>query len=134
MVPAFRRRPSGVQYIDTAIELAEHTIRYTSKKFAKKDMDLVRTLRNISFDIVKDVNFANSLYGSDLETVNLRRTTLLSARGKCWSMGAVLSSIFREIQCEITEYGWKHWGELLDQEIGLITSILQSDKERANRT
>lgn len=131
MTSAFQRTPSGIQYIDTAIQLAEHTIRYTNKKFAKKDMDLVRTLRNISFDIVKDVKFANSLYGSDLEITNLRKMTLVSARGKCWSMGAVLSSIFREIQCEISNNGWTGWGTLIDQEIALITNLLQSDKERA---
>ena len=131
MTSAFQRTPSGIQYIDTAIQLAEHTIRYTNKKFAKKDMDLVRTLRNISFDIVKDVKFANSLYGNDLEIVSLRKTTLITARGKLWSMGAVLSSIFREIQCEVTDNGWTGWGTLIDQEIALITNLLQSDKERA---
>ena len=131
MTSAFQRTPSGIQYIDTAIQLAEHTIRYTNKKFAKKDMDLVRTLRNISFDIVKDVKFANSLYGNDLDIVSLRKTTLITARGKLWSMGAVLSSIFREIQCEVTDNGWTGWGTLIDQEIALITNLLQSDKERA---
>lgn len=131
MTSAFQRTPSGIQYIDTAIQLAEHTIRYTNKKFAKKDMDLVRTLRNISFDIVKDVKFANSLYGNDLEIVSLRKTTLITARGKLWSMGAVLSSIFREIQCEVSDNGWTGWGTLIDQEIALITNLLLSDKERA---
>lgn len=126
-VPKGKRKPSGVEYIDTARELARHTLRYTNKKFSKKDMDTVRMIRNLSFSILNDVSIANSIYVITQEDKNLRRTHLMSAKGNLYALNTMLSVIMELMQNEVTPYGWTQWGTLISKEINLISQVLKSD-------
>ena len=126
-VPLGKRKPSGVQYLDTARELAIHTLRYTNKKFAKKDTDIIRRLRDLALDILENVSSANSIFVKTQKDKEMRRTCLMNARNNLFSLSSLLSVVMEVINNEITEYGWTCWGELIDKEIKLITGLMRSD-------
>lgn len=131
-VPKYKRKESNVEYIDTARELALHTLRYTNKKFAKKDMDLVRTIRNLSFSILNDVSIANSIYVVTMADKELRRGHLIKAKGDLYALNTLLSVIKdpKLMQNTVTPYGWRHWGEIISKEINLISKVMKSDLKK----
>lgn len=147
-VPAYRRRESGIQYIDTARELVVHTIGY-ARKFPKSMMflltkDIVDTAKSIYTNVV----IANSCKPTSADAVKFRRAHFDEARGQIDALDGLLSialEMYSEKLLEksvkttdkdgnervkkqgISDYGWVHWGELLEKEKKLIKGILAVD-------
>lgn len=128
------RLPSGVQYIDTARELVVHTIQYC-KKFPKNLMFLItKDLVDTSKSIYKNVVIANSIYPKSKLDIELRYKYLIAAKGYVEALDGLLS-IAEELynkapgEAKISDYGWVHWGELIETEIKLIKSVIASDSK-----
>lgn len=126
------RLPSGVQFIDTARELVVHTIQY-AKKFPKSLMFFItKDLVDTSKSIYKNVVIANSIYPKSKLDVELRYKYLVAAKGYVEALDGLLS-IAEELynkapgETKISDYGWVHWGELLETELKLIKSVITSD-------
>lgn len=126
-VPMGKRKPSPIQFLETARELAVHTLKYTNKTFAKKDTDVIRRLRDLAINIFNNASAANSVFVATQEDKAIRRQYLVNARGDLFALSSMLSVVMEVISTEITEYGWSHWGELIDKEIRLITALMKKD-------
>lgn len=122
-----QRRLSSIQYIDTARELVIHTIKY-AKKFPKSAMfliikDIVDTAREIYKEVVK----ANSCYPRSKDDVSFRYGHLLEAKGAVDDLDGLLSIAKELFEADISEYGWLHWGDLINKEMNLIKGVISSD-------
>ena len=131
-VPVMKRKESSMQFLDTARELYEHTLKYTSKQFAKKDFGIISKVRDKVDIIFSNVVEANAIYPNIPEDFDERIKLFKEAKQKCDSLTATLSSIKRVLQNTVTEFGWSNWGKLLNEETELIARIIRSDKERKN--
>ena len=158
-VHKLERKESRMKYLDTAVQLYEHTAQYTRKQFSRKDWDYVVRLRDKADLILMKVCEANSIFPTTREDFDTRRKLLIEARGVCYALVSVLSSMQRlskqvEKDSEqdkdsykytkkvnkpnilvnsVTDYGWDHWGDLCVDEIAAIDGILRSDKERSEK-
>lgn len=158
-VHKLERKESKMKYLDTAVQLYEHTAQYTRKQFSRKDWDYVVRLRDKADLILMKVCEANSIFPTTKEDFEKRRILLIEARGVCYALAAILSSMQRlskqvEKDTEqdkeaykytkkahkpdvlvnsVTDYGWDHWGDLCWDEITAIDGILRSDKERSEK-
>ena len=124
-----KRKQSGVQFLNTAMKIAEHTFKYTtSKKFDKCDKDVVRRVRDLSLEILVEVEKANAIFPKCQIDVEQRYIHFISAIGSCEALCSLLSVVKYSITNKITAYGWQKWGEYLGEEISLIKGIITSDK------
>lgn len=120
-------RLSSIQYIDTARELVIHTIKY-AKKFPKSAMFLiVKDIVDTAREIYKEVAKANSCYPRSKEDVSFRYAHLLEAKGAVDNLDGLLSVAKELFEVDISEYGWLHWGELINKEMNLIKGVISSD-------
>lgn len=125
-----KRKQSGVQFLNTAMKIAEHTFRYTtSKKFDKCDRDVVRRIRDLSLEILQEVEKANAIFPKSQIDIEQRYIHFISAIGSCEALCSLLCVIKYSITNKVTAYGWKMWGEYLAEEISLIRGIINSDKK-----
>lgn len=125
-----KRTQSPVQFVDTAMLLVEHTIRYTRKQFNNKDYDIVRRLRDMSMNILDCVTKANGIFPKSNDDLVRRYMLFREAKSQCFSMITLVSVIKNVLQNTVTNYGWQKWGEYLSQEIDLMNKIIKSDNAR----
>ena len=122
------RKPSPVQFIDTAKELVEHTWFYISK-FPKSTRFIFQTkISDLAMDLYINTQRANSIFvekENEADRQN-KRECVQQALGIINSLEGLLSIIQLKYYSEITEYGWKHWGELIDKERKLLSGLLKS--------
>lgn len=124
-----KRKQSGVQFLNTAMKIAEHTFKYTtSKKFDKCDKDVVRRVRDLSLEILVEVEKANAIFPKCQIDIEQRYIHFISAIESCEALCSLLCIVKYSITNKITAYGWQKWGEYLGEEISLIKGIINSDK------
>lgn len=142
------RKPSVVQYVETARKLVVHTVSY-ARKFPKSLMflftkDIVAAAREVYTNVV----VANSIVPKKGEAFKIRFNHLMEAKGKLDVLDGLLSIAVEMYEsqllpheevkisadgtkhitkCGISEYGWVHWGELIEEEKKLIQGVLASD-------
>ena len=144
-VHANDRKPSAVQYIDTARELVVHTIAYC-KKFPKNlTFLLTNKIVALSEKIYVCVVTAQAKFPKSERDIAERRTLLTDALGSIASMDCLLG-IAKDLQArtsdaeygqeagkekskKVSDYGWCHWGDLMDTEERLIKAVLSSDEK-----
>ena len=86
-----KRKQSGVQFLSTAMKMAEHTFRYTtSKKFDKCDKDVVRRIRDLNLEILQEVEKANAVFPKCQIDVEQRYIHFSSALGSCEALCSLL--------------------------------------------
>lgn len=129
------RKLSGIQFVDTARELVVHTIFY-AKKFPKSMMFLItKDIVDTARSIYKNVVIANSIYPKSKLDIELRYKYLVQAKGLIDVLDGFIS-IAEDIytkspnDTKISDYGWIHWGELLEQESKLIKGVITSDSSK----
>ena len=124
------RKPSGVQFVDTARELVVHALRYT-RKFPKSMMlILTKDIVDESRTIYKEVIKANSVKPQSKGDVAFRQKHFYEALGALNALDALLTIAVDAVTASaISEYGWTHWGELILNERKLIKGIISSDRK-----
>ena len=123
------RQESPVQFIDTAMKLLEHTIKYTRKQFNNKDYDLVRRIRDLSIDILNNVVMANAIFPKSQNDIDRRYEHFRTAKSCCFALMTLISTIKNVVHSTVTSYGWLMWGTYLKEEINLINKVIASDKK-----
>ena len=130
-----QRKESKRQFEDTARELVVHTLAY-AKKLPKSAMFLLtKDIVDLSRNIYKCVICANKFYPSTKLDIDERYKLFKMALGYIDTLDCFLGLAkdayggMRNAKSEpiISEYGWLHWGELLDKESNLIKAVLTSD-------
>ena len=131
-----QRKDSKTQFIDTARELVVYTLAY-AKKFPKSAMFLLtKDIVDLSREIYKCVVCANRFFPKNGETDRIERYKLFThALGRIDTLDCFLGMAkdayggLKNAKGEpiISEYGWLHWGELLDKEANFIKRVLSSD-------
>ena len=131
-VPSWRRNESAVQYVDTARELYEHTLRYC-RKFPKSAMffitkDVVECAKSVLLNVLS----ANKIYVKTEGDRAQRRAMLQAACGELSTLDAIIP-IAKDIfgLKDVPDYGWLHWGELILKEGNLIKKVMASDEKVA---
>ena len=124
------RKPSSVQFVETARELVVHAIRYT-RKFPKSAMLLItKDIVDESRTIYKEVLKANSIKPQSKGDVAFRQKHFYEALGALNALDALLSIAVDIVTASaISEYGWTHWGELILNERKLLKGIISSDRK-----
>lgn len=135
-VRANQRRPSEIQYIDTARELVVHTLSY-ARKFPKSLTFLfTKDIVDCARKVYTEAMIANSCFPNKKEAVIFRYNHLMEAKGQLDALDGLLSIalemfsnklIENEKGKNISDFGWVHWGELIDKEKNLIKKVLASD-------
>lgn len=149
-VRASQRKPSSVQYVDTACELLKHTISY-ARKFPKSLMflftkDVVDSAKAVYAGVVK----ANSCFPSSQKALDFRYEQLSNAKASLDVLDGLVSIALemyadsllpktetihkpdgtqKTVTHGISEYGWVHWGELIKEERKLIKGIMSKDAQ-----
>ena len=129
-VPAWKRNESAVQYVDTARELYEHTLRYC-RKFPKSATFLVtKDVVDAAKSVFVNVLGANRIYPKTEGDRAQRRGKLYDALGGLAALDAIIP-IAKDLYGlkEISDYGWVHWGELIAKEGNLIKKVMASDEK-----
>ena len=134
VIKAFRQE-SKIQFIDTARELVVHTLTYC-KKFPKSAMflmtkDIAELAKNIYIQVVS----ANVIFPNSETDIEERKKHFDQALGYIDSLDCFLgiakdSYTSNEEGKKISDYGWIHWGELLENEKNLIKKVLSADSKR----
>lgn len=119
-----------VRYVETTFQLFEHTLRYTKKKFNNEDKDLARTLRDLASSAFVNVVAANSIFPKTTWDIEERRRLLTQAKAHIAALSAYITVVKRNLQTQITEYGYLHWGELIDTAEKTIANVITSDTKR----
>lgn len=124
------RKPSSVQFVETARELVVHAIRYT-RKFPKSAMLLItKDIVDESRTVYKEVLKANSIKPQSKGDVSFRQKHFYEALGALNALDALLSIAVDIVTAStISEYGWTHWGELILNERKLLKGIISSDRK-----
>lgn len=124
-----QRKLSPVQFVDTARELLKHTFS-NCKKLPKSAMFMItKDIADAAKEIYKNVIVANSIYPTKPIDIDLRYKHLMIAKGYIEVLDGLLSMAKDIYSTTITDYGWKHWGELMVKETNLIKGVIQSDKK-----
>lgn len=140
------RKPSGVQFIDTARELFVHTITY-ARKFPKSAMflitkDIVDKARSVYDHVIAAQSVGKPKCAADVE---LRYKHFKEAIACLYNLSSLLGvsiDMFDLLKSEkptaeqsdknkISDYGWLHWSKLMEREENLIKAVIQSDKSVA---
>ena len=136
------RKQSKIQFIDTMIELTNHTVTYTNKLPKSVKFTWSVKLCGLCQDTLIDLCQANVIYFSNKEEYLRRKALLESALGKLDALETfltclALSEYYGDIAntkgnvFEIEDgYPFRRWGELLDEERYLIKGLLSSDAKR----
>ena len=131
-VPSWKRNESAVQYVDTARELYEHTLRYC-RKFPKSATFLVtKDVVDAAKGVFTNVLAANRIYPKTEGDRAQRRAKLFDALGGLAALDAIIP-IAKDIfgLKDVSDYGWAHWGELIVKEGNLIKKVMASDERIA---
>lgn len=124
-----KRKDSAVKFIMTAMKLAEHTFKYTKKQFNKSDKDIIRRVRDLSMEILIEVEKGNSIFPKSQVDVEQRYIHFINAISSCEAMCSLLCVIKYSVQNTVSTFGWEQWGLLLGDEISLVKGVISSDKK-----
>lgn len=136
-VPTYNRNESKVQFIDTARELVEHTLKYVHKLPKRATFYLSIRIFDYSAKVYESVVSANEYYPTTSLDIEQRKILFKQAQGYLSSLDYFLGlakDSYGGLKNEkgnpiISEYGWVHWGELIKKEKSLIKSVLSSDSK-----
>ena len=122
------RKPSPVQFIDTAKDLVAHSWRYLPK-FPKATRYVFQTkLSDLAIEVYENAVKANTIFirkenEADKES---KRQYLVASLGALNSLEGLLAIVQQSHKQDITDYGWTQWGVLINQERALLIGLLKS--------
>ena len=140
-VYAAKRKKSHIEFLRVAQDLAVYTAQQM-KKFPKSQRFIfANDIMHLSLEIHENVTRANAIYlhkGITEEDYRLRESYFTQARTAIFALSSLLTVTLSFILQGNNFLGTKddaakifeHWGDLLNQEAGLIKSVQTSDAER----
>ena len=144
-VPVGLRSESRVEFINVTMQLDIHT-KQCCRKLPKSAMFIMtKNIIDMVNEIGKNVVIANSRYPKTIEDINFRKSHFTEARGlldwldfqvqQCYEMyrGKSKSDNPSGDKVKISDFGWREWGRLIYTLKGLLTSIINSDKDRISK-
>ena len=128
-VPSWKRNESAIEYVNTARELYEHTLRYV-RKFPKSAMFLItKDIVECAKIVFKGVLCANRIFVKTDGDKAQRRAILNDVVGNLATMDALIPIAKDLYDTLVSDYGWLHWGELLVKETNLVKKVMASDEK-----
>lgn len=144
------RSESKAEFVNTANKIYIQTINFLSRLSSRYSRLVAAQVAELASEVLDHVEKANSIYPSDTTRKELRKTHLLEARASLMALDVHLAHCYELIMtnpsgCFTTGNGnavsssdakkkldhmAQELGELIDQENGLLTSVLKSDKGR----
>ena len=126
------RKPSPVQFIDTAVELEEIMITYIPK-FPKRSRFIWQTkLSDSHYRLLAYVIEANSIEDKG-EGISKRKDLFEKALGVGNTINTMISIIQRRYYDSLQDNQWLRWGRTLANEIALIKGMIKYEKENLNK-
>lgn len=145
-----RRSESKAEFVNTANKIYIQTINFLSRLSARYSRLMSASVADLASEVLDHVEKANSIYPSDAMRKELRKTHLLEARASLMALDVHLAHCYELMMtnpsgCFTTSGGKavesssakkklermaQELGELIDEENGLLTNVLKSDKGR----
>lgn len=139
------RKQSAIQFINTMMELTNHTVTYANK--LPKSVKFIWTVKlcGLCQDSLIDLHTVNVIYFTNREEYMRRKVLLENVLGRLDTLEAFLTCIAlspyygyiddkKNNVFEIEDgYPFRRWGELLDEERRLIKGLLNSDAKRVEQ-
>ncbi|MEG1831338.1 MAG: hypothetical protein RR204_05955 [Raoultibacter sp.] len=136
-----KQHTTTIKFIEVARQLDIFTLRMVQKLPKRTAFYLNVHLTDLSNNIVRCVQIANSIYISTPQDFEQRRALLLEARGCCQALSSKVDLV---VECAFKRDGninsaciapgnIKQWVNLLREETALLTGVLRTDKETLKR-
>lgn len=144
------RSESKAEFVNAANKIYIQTINFLSRLSSRYSRLMASDIAHLASEVLSHCEKANSIYPSDESRKELRKHHLLEARGALMALDVELAYCYEILMtnpegCFTTASGAniksaeakkkldhmsQSLGELIDQENGLLTNVLKSDKNR----
>lgn len=123
-----KRHQSKVEFIDNSRELLIHTL-HCVKKFPKSvtfylSQDVVKFARDSYTKVVR----GNHVYPDTVSKYELKMSYIQGAYDDVVALSSLISIMFDIYKDCLTDYGWEHWGDLINKEKILLSGLLKTLK------
>lgn len=116
-----------MQYIDTAIKLATHVLRYSCRIPKRYGQKLANPLVNHATEVLYHVQCANRIYVKSDSDFEQRRNHLHDARGELDHVAALLDIAYA-IEEKPNQNVYLELAEKIDKERALIQGVMEKDR------
>lgn len=127
------RNPSGIQFIDTMKDLANHTIFYINRLPKSTRFIWQTKICELVQDALIHVAKANSVFVKYESDYTYRRRLLQSAMGNIDALEIYLATLatggYYNSIAKGEDFPFLKWGELIDRERSLIKKVMTKDEE-----
>lgn len=125
-----RRKPSGVQFVDTAFDLMAETVRLCLKAPKRLTFFLSVFLCREAYLCLSHVKKANSTFPTCKSEVQLRRNHLIEANNAVQALYSLIDVLWC-FGCEALKGGeMENWLDMAEREAKLISGAKESDRKR----
>lgn len=125
-----KRKPSSVQFLDTAYELNVLTIQ-NCLKIEKRYTFLISTeLVKLANSVHNNVKAANSVFPSNKHEAQIRRDYLIRANSSLQALFSQIDILYGLHPEKITDKMFEAWLDMAETEAKLISGAKSSDKKR----
>lgn len=123
-----KRKPSPAQFLENALQIQTTTLRRVAK-FPKRFTYLLSVhLTDAAAHGYEQVKKANSIYPRNQHEAQIRRDCLIKAFAEYQHL--ISQILVAEEMFEISENGIIEWMKLINDELGLIKGLMDSDTRR----
>ena len=125
-----KREPSRVQFLQTAMDLAIHTIT-TVRRFPKSLTFYVSVpTADAAKSVYANLKRANSIFPTTKRELEMRVEYLKRAKAEIQVLSTEVDFAYCMMKDEMKENNVIRWYELIDQEEKLISAQIKNDKAR----
>lgn len=148
-----KRKESCAEYLHDAYKIYVQTIEFVSRLSARYSRIMASDITSTAFDVLRNVESANTIYPSSEHRVMMREKYLLAAKASLQSLDVALSVCYDVLMKnpsgafttttgkDVDSTNAKRkldnmaqsLGELIDTEAKMITKVIKSDKERLKK-
>lgn len=123
-----KRGPSSAQFLETALQIQIFTLRQCVKFPKRYRILFTQYLTESATHACALVKKGNSIFPSNQHEAQLRRDCFLEAYAELQSLISQITTAYEMFPVE--ESVIAEWMRLIQQELGLLKSLMKSDKQR----
>ena len=123
-----KRGPSSAQFLETALQIQIFTLRQCVKFPKRYRILFTQYLTESATHACALVKKGNSIFPSNKHEAQLRRDCFLEAYAELQSLISQITTAYEMFPVE--ESVIVEWMRLIQQELGLLKSLMKSDKQR----